>query len=69
TRAQIRSEFSALLIERGKDPVLGSVLPLPVMVGELRVLAVQEKAALGLVLFSTRSIERLDKVILLGPEQ
>ena len=60
---------NSLLVERSKDPVEGSNLPLPVMVGELRVLSVQPKAAVALVLFSTRTIKPMDKVILLTPEE
>ncbi len=60
---------NSLLVERAKDPVEGTNLPLPVMVGELRVLSVQKKAAVALVLFSTRTILPGDKVIMLGPEE
>ena len=60
---------NSLLVERSKDPVEGSNLPLPVMVGELRVLSGPAKAAVALVLFSTRTIKPMDKVILLTPEE
>ena len=60
---------NSLLVERAKDPVEGSNLPLPITVGELRVLSVQEKAAVGLVLFSTRTISPMDRVVLIASEE